>query len=159
MTVFHAYRAADRNSMYDVRKWRADFRGADNSRGNTARLVIRCPDDSRERTPHRVTITPMMAGFDTNDAANVSWPPDTHEGIRPFRDFIARLYVDGYLNSPGFTPIALQNQVRLSAHDERVPSVRSAVRFRLPENQEQTVATGNIWLQTCECTLHFSGPN
>jgi hypothetical protein len=149
MTVFHAYRASTSSSP-SIPDWRVDWRGAESGRGNTARLVVRCPhnDDGSERTVPGVTIARMMAGYDLNNEANGYWAPDHHEGIRPFRDFISRLYQDGYFNSPGLAPIIPPGDQRaLSVHNELIPSIDTDNQYVNPYAQPQYVGPASIWAQ------------
>ena len=129
-----------------------DWRHAGSGRGNTARLIIRCPhnDDDTERTATDPTIARMMAGYDSNNEANRFWPPDRHLGIRPFRDSIARLYIEGYFNSPGIAPIIPRIQLVPNAHSELTPRNGPHNQFVDPRTQPQSVSPPDIWIRPCK---------
>jgi hypothetical protein len=147
--VYHGYAAVDQNEVPDLgTEWRVDWRGANQGRGNTARMIIRCPNDRVEQYSRGTITSAMLAGYDTDGAADHNWPPNSRPNIPEFRHFIEILHEQGYLNTPAFMPITQNWQHNIAnRHGEVLPSVRPNSQFRQHNTAD---GTGNIWLSPCE---------
>ncbi|KAF1912024.1 hypothetical protein BDU57DRAFT_523336 [Ampelomyces quisqualis] len=99
MSVYHGQDAIDSRHDANQQGWGVNWRGGRRD-GRTARTIIRCPWDSSERSgPHNAVVTRMLVGHNSND------PPNPIRSIQGFRDFLERLYRQGYLGAPAFLPL------------------------------------------------------